>query len=74
MIMLDKIARYWKAIIAASSPVFLAIQAAVTDDHISNQEVIAISAAVVVAVGVLVKGNRDAAPPPSQPGAGYDVL
>jgi hypothetical protein len=62
---LDKAARYWKAIIASATPVFLAVQAAVTDDRISSEEVVAISVAVLVALGVLAKGN---APAPDQPG------
>jgi hypothetical protein len=62
--LLDKASRYWKAIIAAGNPVFLAVQAAVTDDHVSQAEVVAISVAVLVALGVLAKGN---APAPEQP-------
>jgi hypothetical protein len=62
---LDRAARYWKAIIAAATPVFLAVQAAVTDDHVSSEEVVAISVAVLVALGVLAKRN---APAPDQPG------
>lgn len=62
--MLDKVSRYWKAIIAAGTPVFLAVQAAVTDNHVSQEEVVAISVAVLVAIGVLAKGN---APAPQEP-------
>jgi hypothetical protein len=59
-------AQYWKAAVAAVSPVFLLVQAAVTDNHISGQEWVGIAAAAVVAGGVLVKGN---AKPPLGPGA-----
>jgi hypothetical protein len=64
---LDRAARYWKAIIASATPVFLAVQAAVTDDHVSSEEVVAISVAVLVALGVLAKGN---APAPEDPPVG----
>lgn len=61
---MNKLTRYWKAIIAATAPVFLVVQAAVTDDTITQQEWYGIGFAVVVAVGVLAKGN---APPPPRP-------
>jgi hypothetical protein len=66
--LLDKASRYWKAIVAAGTPVFLAVQAAVTDDHVSQAEVVAISVAVLVFLGVLAKGNAPAPPePPAEP-------
>jgi ABC-type Mn2+/Zn2+ transport system permease subunit len=55
---MTKLAEYWKFLVAALAPVFLAVQAAVTEDGISQQEAIGIVFAAVVAVGVLLKGNR----------------
>lgn len=65
-----KVSRYWKFLIAALTPVFLAVQAAVTDDVITTQEWVAICASAVIAVGVLVKGNAAKPvplPPPAAP-------
>jgi hypothetical protein len=68
--------QYWKFAVAALSPVFLAIQAAVTDDRITTQEGIGIAAALAVAGGVLAKGNADkqpaAAPVEDRPALGDD--
>jgi hypothetical protein len=66
---LPALARYWKAAIAALAPVFLVIQAAVTDDTMTTQEWVAIAAATGVAIGVLAKGNAPAPPRPPPPAA-----
>ncbi len=58
MTIVDKLAVYAKFVIATLSPVFLAVQAAVTDDHFSQTELVSVAVAVAVAVGVLAKGNR----------------
>jgi hypothetical protein len=55
------IPRYWKAIVAACAPVFLLVQAALTDDSVSQQEAYGIGFAVLVAAGVFAKGNAPAA-------------
>ena len=55
---MSKLAEYAKFVIATVTPVFLVIQAAVTDGGIDQQEWTAIAVGVLVAVGVLLKGNR----------------
>jgi hypothetical protein len=47
-----------KFVVAAVTPVFLAVQAALTDSEITTEEGVAIGVAVVVAVGVLLKANQ----------------
>lgn len=49
---------HMKAIVAALSPVTLAVQAAVTDGAISTTEWVAIGVAAVAAVGVWLAPNR----------------
>lgn len=63
----SRLARYWKAAIAAAAPVFLLVQAAVTDGQISTEEWVGIAAAAFIAAGVLAKGNAPAAAPPVPP-------
>lgn len=58
---MSKLAQYWKAIVAAATPVFLLIQSSVTDG-IDTQEWYAIAAAAIVAVGVFLKANAPATP------------
>jgi hypothetical protein len=60
--MMERFERYWKFYIAAIMPVFLVVQAAITDSSINTEEVGAIVAAVLVAFGVLSKSNGK--PPP----------
>jgi hypothetical protein len=55
---MSKLAEYWKALIAAVTPVFLVVQTALEDDGVSQEEWVAIGVAVVVALGVLVKANK----------------
>lgn len=64
---LEAFPRYWKGAIAALTPVFVAVQAAVTDDTITKTEWVTIVVAVIVAGGVVAKGN---APAPGDPAAG----
>lgn len=63
---METFAQYWKFAIATLGPVFLLVQAALTDDRITGQEWAGIAAGSVVAVGVLLKGN--AKPPADPPG------
>lgn len=56
---MKNVARYWKAVVAAGTPVFLAVQAAVTDDTITSTEWVGIVAALVVAAGVLTVPNAE---------------
>jgi hypothetical protein len=51
-----------KFIVAAVTPVFVAIQAAVTDSEITSAEVGTIVAAVIVAIGVLSVPNKPETP------------
>ncbi|HEY9367577.1 hypothetical protein [Streptomyces sp.] len=44
--------RYWKAAVAALTPVFVACQAAVTDGEVTTTEWAAIAVALVAAYGV----------------------
>lgn len=62
-----KLSRYWKAVIAAAGPVFLVVQAAVTDNRISTEEWVGIGAAVAVAAGVFMKRNAPAVQTPAPP-------
>jgi len=55
---MTKFAEYWKFIVATLAPVFLVVQGALTDGGINQQEAYAIGFAVLVALGVLLKGNR----------------
>jgi len=55
---LSKIFGYAKAVVAAATPVFALVQAAVTDNKIDGQEWLNILVAVVVAGGVLLVPNK----------------
>lgn len=57
---MSKLAQYAKFIVAAVTPVFVAIQAAVTDGSISSDEWGTIAASVAVAIGVLLVPNKPA--------------
>jgi threonine/homoserine efflux transporter RhtA len=56
-----KLSAHTKAIVAALSPVILAVQAAVTDGQITLTEWGAIGVAVAAAVGVWLAPNRSRA-------------
>lgn len=56
-----KISAHTKAIVAALSPVVLAVEAAVTDGQITAAEWGAIGVAVAAAVGVWLAPNRSRA-------------
>ena len=57
---MSKLSEYWKAVVAAVSPVFVLVQSALTDGGIDQQEWVAIVATAIVAVGVLLKANKPA--------------
>lgn len=52
------ISRYWKAIVAAVTPVFLVVQSAVVDDAFSSEELVAIGVAALTALGVFGVRNE----------------
>lgn len=57
-----KVSRYWKGVIASSTPVLLGVQAAVTDGRITSGEWVPIGIAVLVAVGVIATPNKQSDP------------
>jgi hypothetical protein len=60
-----KIAQYWKALVAALAPVVIAVQAAVTDDMVTQDEWVKIGVAVVAAAMVWLVPNAPKVPAPS---------
>ena len=56
------VARYWKAVVAALTPVFLVVQAAVTDDVITQEEWVRIVVGLLVALGVVTVPNAPKPP------------
>lgn len=56
--MFSKIPEYWKGVIASLGAIAYAVQAAVTDGNISDQEKVTIGLAVLVALGVIFKRNQ----------------
>lgn len=62
---MQKLAQYWKTVVATAAPVFLVVQSAVTDNDITQDEWVKIGVAVVAAVMVYAVPN--APKPADQP-------
>jgi hypothetical protein len=62
-----RISKYWKGVIASSTPVLLAVQAAAGDGQITSGEWIPIGIAVLAAVGVVRVPNRTPTDPDTLP-------
>jgi len=58
---MDKVAEYWKAIVAVVGAVIVVVQTALTDGEITNAEWVTIAVTVLTAVGVYLKANRQPA-------------
>lgn len=59
--MMDAVRRYWKGIIAGAGAVALVVQAALTDDVITDAEKVTIAIAILTAIGVVAKANKPVA-------------
>ncbi|WP_433465693.1 hypothetical protein [Spirillospora sp. CA-128828] len=53
-----RISKYWKGVIAGCGPVLLAVQAAADDGYVDAGEGIVIGIAVLVALGVIATPNK----------------
>lgn len=65
--MINWVQEHWKFIIATLAPIGYGLKEALNDDIMTNEEWGTLAGLVVVAIGVLAKGNKQPETPPTPP-------